>query len=376
MKFIDLKSQLVSIRADVDARINKVLDHGHFIMGPEVFELEEKLADYVGVKHCISCANGTDALQLSLMALGVGKGDIVFTTAFSFFATAEVIPLVGATPCFVDIDINTYNLCPKSLESAIIKSQSSLEGIPKAVIAVDMFGLPANYHEIQKVCDRYNLKLIEDGAQGFGGGINDKKVGGFGDIATTSFFPAKPLGCYGDGGAIFTNNNDLAHLCKSLRVHGKGAHKYENIRVGLNSRLDTIQAAILLAKFSHLDDEIQSRHSLYDKFKSSLESEFEFQTLPYSYNSAWAQITLRSKKMNRETVLEKLNKNNIPVNIYYPSTLPESKAFENQSFAPEDYEYAVSASQNVFSIPCHAYLEKHEIDNIVAALKNIDSVKN
>lgn len=372
MKFIDLKSQLASIRTDVDTRIKKVLDHGHFIMGPEVFELEEKLADYVGVKHCISCANGTDALQLSLMALGVGQGDIVFTTAFSFFATAEVIPLVGATPCFVDIDINTYNLCPKSLESAIVKSQNSLDGMPKAVIAVDMFGLPANYHEIQKVCDRYNIKLIEDGAQGFGGSIAAQKVGSFGDIATTSFFPAKPLGCYGDGGAIFTNNSELAQLCQSLRVHGKGSHKYENIRVGLNSRLDTIQAAILLAKFSHLDAEIQSRHSLYHKFKHYLESEYEFQVVPNTYSSAWAQITLRSKKTNRKTVLEKLNKNDIPANIYYPSTLPEAKAFESQRFHPEDYEHALSATQQVFSIPCHAFLEKHEIDNIVDVLKNID----
>ena len=258
MEFIDLKSQLAHMRTKIDARIKKVLDHGQFIMGPEVFELEEKLADYVGVKHCISCANGTDALQLSLMALGVGKGDIVFTTAFSFFATAEVIPLVGATPYFVDIDIDTYNLCPKSLESAILAARESQKGTPRAVIAVDMFGLPANYLKIQKVCDKYDLKLIEDSAQGFGGVINGEKAGSFGSLATTSFFPAKPLGCFGDGGAIFTNDDALADICQSLRVHGKGKHKYHNARIGLNSRLDTLQAAVLLEKLAHFGPRVAS----------------------------------------------------------------------------------------------------------------------
>jgi UDP-2-acetamido-2-deoxy-ribo-hexuluronate aminotransferase len=375
MEFIDLKSQLALMRTNIDLRIKTVLDHGKFIMGPEVFELEETLAEYVGVKHCISCANGTDALQLSLMALGIGKGDIVFTTAFSFFATAEVIPLVGAVPYFADIDINTYNLCPKSLETAIIKAQSSMQGTPKAVIAVDMFGLPANYHEIQKICNKYSLKLIEDGAQGFGGKIGNRRVGSFGDIATTSFFPAKPLGCYGDGGAIFTNNDDLANVCKSLRVHGKGSHKYENIHIGLNSRLDTLQAAILLAKFSDLDREIEARQNVFDHYKSTLESVFEFQVIPLSFKSAWAQITLRCKNTKRDMVIEKLNQNAIPANIYYPSTLPEAKAFNRQIFYSEDYGYALAASQTVFSIPCHAFLDRSEINHVVDVLGNIESDK-
>ncbi|WP_318485085.1 DegT/DnrJ/EryC1/StrS family aminotransferase, partial [Photobacterium leiognathi] len=250
MQFIDLAAQYQHLKNKIDARIHKVLDHGHYIMGPEVFELEEKLAEYVGVKHAITCANGTDALTLAMMALDIKEGDAVFCPTFTFFATAETIAFASATPVFVDSDENTFNICPIDLEKRIQHVIAEGKLVPKAIVSVDLFGLPANYPEIEKIAEKYNLKLIEDAAQGFGGSINNKKAGSFGDIATTSFFPAKPLGCYGDGGAIFTNNDEYAELIKSYRVHGKGTDKYDNVRVGVNSRLDTIQAAILLEKLA------------------------------------------------------------------------------------------------------------------------------
>ena len=238
MQFIDLAAQYKHLKAKIDKRIQNVLDHGKYIMGPEVQELEEKLAEYVGVKHAITCANGTDALTLAMMVLNIGKNDAVFCPTFTFFATAEVIAYEGATPVFVDSDEATFNICPVDLEKRIQATIAEGQLTPKAIIAVDLFGLPANYPEIQKIADKYGLKLVEDAAQGFGGSINGKRAGSFGDIATTSFFPAKPLGCYGDGGAIFTNNDEYAELVKSYRVHGKGSDKYDNIRIGMNSRLD------------------------------------------------------------------------------------------------------------------------------------------
>ena len=250
MQFIDLAAQYTHLKDKIDKRIKTVLDHGKYIMGPEVFELEEKLAEYVGVKHAITCANGTDALQLSLMALDIKKDDAVFCPTFTFFATAEAIAFCQATPVFVDSDAETYNICPENLELQIKKIIKEGKLKPKAILAVDLFGLPANYPELEKIAKKYDLKLIEDAAQGFGGEINGKRAGSFGDLATTSFFPAKPLGCYGDGGAIFTDNDEYAGLLRSYRVHGKGKDKYDNVRIGMNSRLDTIQAAILLEKLA------------------------------------------------------------------------------------------------------------------------------
>ncbi|MGK0372893.1 MAG: dTDP-4-amino-4,6-dideoxygalactose transaminase, partial [Glaciecola sp.] len=260
MQFIDLAAQYQHLKTKIDKRIQTVLDHGHYIMGPEVDELETKLADYVGVKHAITCGNGTDALTLAMMVLNVKEGDAVFCPTFTFFATAEVISYEGATPVFVDSDPHTFNICPIDLElriSAIIK-EGKLN--PKAIIAVDLFGLPANYPEIEAIAKKYNLILVEDAAQGFGGEISGKRAGSFGDIATTSFFPAKPLGCYGDGGAVFTDNDEYAELIKSFRVHGKGADKYDNVRIGMNSRIDTIQAAILLEKLAEFPQELINRN--------------------------------------------------------------------------------------------------------------------
>ena len=371
MQFIDLQSQLAHIRPAIDARIKKVLDHGQFIMGPEVFELEEKLADYIGAKHCISCANGTDALQLSLMALGIGPGDTVITTAFSFFATAEVIPLVGATPYFVDINPNTYNLCPKSLEQGIADAKA--QGLsPKAVIAVDLFGLPANYPKIEKICRQHGLYLIEDAAQGFGGSINGKKAASFGDIATTSFFPAKPLGCYGDGGAIFTNNDELAELCQSLRIHGKGEDKYDNVRVGLNSRLDTIQAAILLEKLIHFPDELEKRQQIASNYSKHLKDILNVPSLPEEYVSAWAQYSVTSQHQDRKFWINKLAEKGVPTAIYYPNGLHRQKAMNMNPCSSTTITDNIC--ENIFSLPMHPYINGNEMTYITDTVKTVANI--
>ncbi|WP_100655816.1 DegT/DnrJ/EryC1/StrS family aminotransferase [Alteromonas flava] len=365
MQLIDLQSQLHRLQPAINERINTVLSHGQFILGPEVSELEAELAGYVGTEHCITCANGTDALQIALMALDIGPGDIVFTTAFSFFATAEVIALVGATPYFVDIDKHTFNLCPESLASAIAAArQAGLK--PKAVIAVDLFGLPADYPAISAICKQHNLKLIEDGAQGFGGTIAGHKACSFGDIATTSFFPAKPLGCFGDGGAIFTANATLAERCQSIRVHGKGSHKYENVRIGLNSRLDTLQAAILLEKLSIFDQECISRQRNAAFLSEHLISSIVTPHIPHTYSSAWAQYSIWHPEVPRETFLTHLSESNIPHAIYYPIPLNQQTALSQvPSVATPN---SIAMSQRIFSIPTHAYLTAAELDLIVETL--------
>ncbi len=256
MDFIDLHAQYIELKSKIDNRVNAVLEHGKYIMGPEVTELEERLADYVGVEHVITCANGTDALELCMMALDIGSGDAVFCPTFTFFASAEIIAKCGARPVFVDSEKGGYNLCHYDLEQQIVKVIEKGEFKPKCIIAVDLFGLPANYVEIKRIARKYNLQIVEDAAQGFGGSIKGKKAGVFGDISTTSFFPAKPLGCYGDGGAVFTSNDKYAELIRSYRIHGKGKDKYDNVRVGVNSRLDTIQAAILLEKLAIFPEEL------------------------------------------------------------------------------------------------------------------------
>ena len=367
MDFIDLNAQLASMRKGIDTRIKRVLDHGKFIMGPEVQEVEHQLADYVGVKHCISCANGTDALQLSLMALGVGPGDIVFTTAFSFFATAEVIPLVGATPYFVDIEPDTYNLSVDSLKAAIADVKARNLGNGKAVIAVDLFGLPAHYPELEPLCEHHGLQLIEDAAQGFGGAIGARKAGSFGHIATTSFFPAKPLGCYGDGGAIFTQSDDLAALCRSLRVHGKGQHKYDNVRVGLNSRLDTIQAAILLEKLVHFEQERHLRAELASFYAAALSDDFQLPIQLEGVTCAWAQFTLRSLKVSRQECLAQLAEQGVPTGIYYPVPLNASPAMQIGFSQPTPA--AEQAAAEVFSIPMSPYMSAQERTQVVTAMR-------
>lgn len=368
MQFIDLAAQYQHLKQQIDQRIQTVLDHGHYIMGPEVEELEQNLASYVGVKHCISCANGTDALQLAMMVLDIKAGDAVFCPTFTFFATAEVVAYAGATPVFVDSDERTFNLCPVDLEQRILKIKAEGKLTPKAIIAVDLFGLPANYVELQRIADKYDLKLIEDAAQGFGGEIEGKRAGSFGDIATTSFFPAKPLGCYGDGGAIFTNNDEYAALFRSYRVHGKGKDKYDNVRIGLNSRLDTIQAAVLLEKLSIFPDELINRNKLAKLYSEAIKGEFVLPQLPEGYVSSWAQYTIVS--VERDTVMKKLAGLGVPTMIYYGTCMHQQKAFSELNYIDEDFPNASRLCKQVFSLPMHPYMIEQDAENIINAVNS------
>jgi dTDP-4-amino-4,6-dideoxygalactose transaminase len=356
LQFIDLAAQYNFLKEKIDRRIQNVLDHGKYIMGPEVYELEDKLAQYVGVKHAITCANGTDALTLAMMAIGVSEGDAVFCPTFTFFATAETIAYEGATPVFVDSDCATYNICTRDLEDKI--KQVIKEGLlkPKAIISVDLFGLPANYPEITLIAEKYGLKVIEDAAQGFGGTIKGKRAGSFGDLATTSFFPAKPLGCYGDGGAIFTDDDEYAELIKSYRVHGKGSNKYDNVRIGMNSRLDTIQAAILLEKLAEFPTELANRNIAAEYYNSTLNSEHILPLVPDGYTSSWAQYSILVER--REEVIKEFSMQNIPTMIYYEKCLHLQEAFRYLGYSEGDFPVAENISRKILSLPMHGYLSK------------------
>jgi len=367
--FIDLEAQYRHLKTKIDKRIQNVLEHGKYIMGPEVQELEVKLSDYVGVKHAISCANGTDALQLALMCLDIKPGDAVFCPTFTFFATAETIASVGATPIFVDSDANTFNICVGDLAEKV-KAVNNGPLTPKAIIAVDLFGLPANYSAIQDLADKYNLFVIEDAAQGFGGSINGKMAGSFGDIATTSFFPAKPLGCYGDGGALFTNNDDYAEKLKSLRVHGKGQDKYDNIRIGMNSRLDTIQAAILLEKLAAFPQELINRNQLAQRYTDLLSDLFNTPKTPPGYTSSWAQYTLVAD--NRDTIIDNLKAAEIPSMVYYATCMHQQTAFASIKELQKSLNTAEQLSSRVFSLPMHPYMQEEDFDKVSQALLSIN----
>jgi dTDP-4-amino-4,6-dideoxygalactose transaminase len=354
MQFIDLAAQYKHLKEKIDKRIQTVLDHGHYIMGPEVFELEKKLAEYVGVKHVVTCANGTDALTLCMMVLNIKEGDAVFCPTFTFFATAETISFANAVPVFVDSNEDTFNICPIDLETKIKQVITEGKLKPKAIIAVDLFGLPANYPELERIAKKYDLKLIEDAAQGFGGSINGKKACSFGDIATTSFFPAKPLGCYGDGGAIFTDNDEYAELLRSYRVHGKGVDKYDNVRIGINSRLDTIQAAILLEKLAAFPQELIKRNKAADAYQNELQNIYKTPLVPSGYESSWAQYTLVAE--NRESAMAAYNDKGIPTAIYYGTCMHQQTAFSSLQYQNGDFPVAEKLAASVFSLPMHPYL--------------------
>jgi UDP-2-acetamido-2-deoxy-ribo-hexuluronate aminotransferase len=375
MEFIDLKKQYERIKPRIHDRINEVLRHGKFIMGPEVAELEKQLASFVGCKYCVSCANGTDALLLSLMAHEVGPGDAVFTTPFTFIATAEVICLLGATPIFVDIDPNTYNIDPGKLQKAIEESKAgTVRGTaiartlnPKGIIPVDLFGLPSDYDEINRIGKTHGLFVLEDAAQSLGGSYKGRKVGNVADITATSFFPAKPLGGYGDGGAIFTNNEAMADRLRSLREHGKGSHKYDNVRIGINGRLDTLQAAIILAKLEIFESEIKARQEVAARYTSSFR---EFVKVPYCPDgllSAWAQYSLVTDKRN--AYLDKLKELGIPTAIYYPRPLHLQTAFSHLGYRQGDFPVAEHVSDRIFSLPMHPYLEAGDQNKIIEVVK-------
>lgn len=369
MQFIDLAAQQSRIREKIDARIAAVLNHGNYIMGPEVGQLEKQLADYCGAKHCIACANGTDALQLALIALGIGEGDAVFVPSFTFAATAEVVPGLGATPFFVDVDSLTYNMAPESLCRAIVRARK-LGLKPAVVIPVDLFGLPADYPAIQAIADQEGLTVIGDSAQGFGGLIGEQMTGTFGKITTTSFFPAKPLGCYGDGGALFTDDDGLSALLDSLRVHGKGSEKYDNVRIGMNSRLDTLQAAVLLEKLAIYADETERRQKVAERYTAALHNRFVTPHVPEAYRSIWAQYTLRAKDGRERTdIMAKLKDQDIPSIIYYPKPLHTQRAYRDFPRDPEGLKASEAAAETVFSLPMHPYLTEDAQQMICDALQ-------
>lgn len=365
MKFIDLSKQYTLIQNKIEYRIQQVLHHGQYIMGPEVYELEKQLTEYVGIQHCISCSSGTDALLMPLLAWGIGPGDAVFTSTFTFIATAEVISLLGATPVFIDIDKTTYNMDFHSLEDAVQKVFSAGKLKPTAVIPVDLFGLPSDYENIEAIARKYGLLVLGDTAQSFGGEINGRKCGGFGDASATSFFPTKPLGCYGDGGAIFTNDDDLATRIRSIRVHGKGTTKYDNIRIGINGRLDTIQAAILLEKLALFPEELSQRQQVADWYTQALSHKVNCQVVPEKYKSSWAQYTIvTGSTQHREEICSSLKENDIPTTIYYPRPLHLQPVFENLGYSEGSFPNAEMISKRILSLPMHPYLLEEEIYRI------------
>lgn len=374
MEFIDLKQQYEKLKPRIHARINQVLAHGKFIMGPEVGELEKNLAAFVGAQHCVSCANGTDALLLSLMAHKVGPGDAVFTTPFTFIATAEVVCLLGATPVFVDIDPETYNIDPGELELTIAEAEQGKGFVrggmqvlkPKGIIAVDLFGLPADYDAINRIARQHGLFVLEDAAQSLGGSYKGKRVGNLTDIAATSFFPAKPLGGYGDGGAIFTNDEALANSLCSLREHGKGSHKYDNVRIGINGRLDTLQAAILLSKLEVFESEIKVRQEIAGRYSSALKEFVQIPIAPDGLASAWAQYSVVTD--HREAYLNTLKEKGIPTAIYYPRPLHLQTAFAHLGYQEGDFPVAERLSERIFSLPMHPYLTPQDQEKIIAAI--------
>jgi UDP-2-acetamido-2-deoxy-ribo-hexuluronate aminotransferase len=363
MEFRDLKKQYQVLKGEIDEAVSQVLQAGHYINGKEVSELEQSLARYTGVKHCVTCANGTDALSLVLMAWGIGEGDAVFIPDFTFFATGEVVAFEGATPIFVDVEENTFNMSVSKLEEAI---QHVLEeGVltPKVVIPVDLFGLPADYPEINQVAKKYNLLVLEDGAQGFGGSIGEQRACSFGDAATTSFFPAKPLGCYGDGGAIFTDDDELAEVLKSLCVHGKGSFKYDNVRVGVNSRLDTVQAAILNVKLhAFIDSELELVNKVAEEYTKRLKCRIKVPVVPKGYRSSWAQYTLQLESRDiRSKLQDTLKASGIPSMIYYPKPMSQQTALEGYKKHSLDTTNTEKLCDTVLSLPMHPYMTVEDI---------------
>lgn len=377
MYFRDLHRQYLNNKTNIDKAIQTVLDNTDFISGEMVSQLEEELAEYVGVRHCITCANGTDALQLALMVWNVGAGDAVFVPDFTFFSTAEVVALMGATPIFVDVDKKTYNMCPLSLEHAITRVRTQGKLNPKVVIPVDLFGQPADYARIREIAKREHLYVLEDGAQGFGGSIKTERACSFGDISTTSFFPAKPFGCYGDGGAVFTNNDEWASLLMSYRVHGKGSDKYDNVRIGLNSRLDTLQAAILHEKLPVFEElEIKRCNEIAYLYNNNLCDAIITPEVMPGMESSWAQYTIQLSDLGqREHLLQMLKEKDIPSMVYYKKPLHRQIAFSNLDNTEEDFKNTNILCDTVLSLPMHPYMEKQEVLKICEQCNNIISCK-
>lgn len=368
MQFRDLKRQYQVLKDDIDKAMLEVAAECNFISGRQVKELEAELAEFAGVKHCVSCANGTDALSLAAMALDIGPGDAVFVPDFTFFSTGEIVAFEGATPVFVDVDMDTFNISPEHLEKMIKKTQDEGKLIPKAVIPVDLFGLPADYVQIRKIAEKYGLRIIEDGAQGFGGSLAGKRACSFGDISTTSFFPAKPLGCYGDGGAVFTDDDELASLLESLRIHGKGTMKYDNIRIGMNSRLDTIQAAVLKVKLKAFREyELDGVNRAAEKYTELLKGRVKTPVVPEGFYSSWAQYTLQlESREQRDGLQAALKESSIPSMIYYPKPMHRQQAFADLHCDDAEYDNTIRLCDTVLSLPMHPYMEDEDVEKVAA----------
>lgn len=371
MQFRDLHKQYEILKPEIDKGIQQVIDDTSFILGKPVADLEKELSDYVGRKHCIACGNGTDALVLALRAYNIGQGDAVFTADFTYIASASCAELVGATSVFADIDLKTFNIDPESLEKQIQKVIKEGKLKPKAIVPVDLFGQPANYPKVERIAKKYGLIIIEDAAQGFGGLIGNKRACSFGDISCTSFFPAKPLGCYGDGGAIFTDDDRIADRLKSLRAGGKSpVDKYDNIEIGTNSRLDTIQAAILLPKFHAFRDyELKAVNDVANWYTKRLKDIVVTPTVLNGYLSSWAQYTILLKnKEERDMLQTKLKENGIPSMIYYPRGMHQQQAFRNLNLNDEDYLNTVEATKRVLSLPMHPYMSEEDVEYICSVI--------
>lgn len=371
MEFRDLKKQYQTLKPQLDEAIGKVLADCNFISGKQVEELEKSLTQYVDVPHCVTCGNGTDALTMALKVWGVQAGDAVFVPDFTFFASAETIAFEGATPIFVDVEEDTFNIDPAKLEEAIERILQEKTVTPKGIVAVDLFGLPANYAKLEEIAKKYHLFLLEDGAQGFGGTFQGRKVGSFGDLATTSFFPAKPLGCYGDGGAIFSHSSDVTEFLRSLRVHGKGSYKYDNVRIGWNSRLDTLQAAILQVKLKAFEEyELQAVNRVAKLYTDRLDKLVKTPIVPEGFTSSWAQYTITlENREQRDSLQQALKEQGIPTMIYYPIPLHKQKAFAGLTGQLDDFPVTEKLCDCVLSLPMHPYLQIDEIDIVCSAIQ-------
>jgi UDP-2-acetamido-2-deoxy-ribo-hexuluronate aminotransferase len=369
MQFIDLHAQQGRIRQRIEDRIKKVLDHGRYILGPEVKEIEETLARYVGVRYAVGVASGTDALLMGLMAHDVGPGDAVFTSPFTFIATAEVIQLLGAAPVFVDIEPDTFNMDVEKLEDVIMKTQKQGEIMPRGIMPVDLFGQTADYDEINAVAEKHGLFVLEDAAQSFGASYKGRQACSLSGVAATSFFPAKPLGCYGDGGMVFTDDDAMYEKLLSIRVHGQGVNKYENIRLGVNGRLDTLQAAILLAKFEIFAEEIEMRQQVARRYDDGLR---DVVTVPHvkDHNiSAWAQYSVLHPQ--RDNIMARLKENGIPTAIYYPKPLHLQQAFANLCCNEGDFPISEKIADKIFSLPFHPYFSEDDQARIFKLIKSV-----
>jgi len=374
MEFRDLKKQYQVLKDEIDAGVLNVMASGAYILGKPVGELEEKLAAFAGRKHCVAVANGTDALQLALMAYDIGPGDAVFTSDFTYFASAGSASILGATPVLVDIDLETFNMSAEDLERRIqaVLAEGKLK--PKFIVPVDLFGLPADFTKILPIAEKYGLKILEDGAQGFGGAINGKRACSFGDISTTSFFPAKPLGCYGDGGAIFTDNDEIDARLRSLRAQGKSPEdKYDNREIGMNSRLDTLQAAILLPKLKAFEAyEIEAVNHVADVYTAALKDKVKTPVIADGFLSSWAQYTiLLETREKRDAVQQALKAKGIPTMIYYPRGLHQQAAYKWMGLSDEDYPNTVRATNCVLSLPMHPYMDEKDQKIIIDSLLEV-----